>query len=115
MKHSREGGWLPLLVSESEGDSDSPARRSWKDSTTYSVIPTNSSFVWDGGARRVTGWPTVSAVLRRPDESTIGTLQMRYSGERGSPLASCAMTLANEKVRWRRSSRDGWGPRKVSS
>ena len=45
----------PPLESESEGDPDSPTRRSWKDSTTYSVIPTNSSFVGDGGVCSATG------------------------------------------------------------
>ena len=106
---------LPRLESESEGDPDSPVRRSWKDSTTYSVIPTNSSFVGDGGVRSATRWPMVSAALRRPNRSTVGALWMRYSEESGSPLASYVMTLANKNVRWRRSSWDGWGPRKVPS
>ena len=94
----------PLLESESKGDSDSPVRRSWKDSMTYSVIPTNSSFVGDGGVCCAIRWPTVSAALRRLNGSAIGALQMRYSRENDSPLASCIMTLANEKVRWHRSS-----------
>ena len=98
------GVMAPLLESESEGDSESPARRSWKDSMMYSVIPMNSSFVGDGGMRYATRWQTVSAALRRPNGSAVGALRMRYSGESGSPPASCVMTLVNEKVRWRRSS-----------
>lgn len=43
MKHSRKGWWLPRLESESERVSESPVRRSWKDSETQSVIPMNSS------------------------------------------------------------------------
>ena len=105
----------PLLESELEGDSDSLTRRSWKDSVTYSVIPTNSSFVGDEGVRCATRWLTVSAVLRRPTGSTVGVLRTRYFGESGSPLASCIMTLANEKVRRCGSSRDGRGPRKASN
>ena len=93
MKHSCEGPWLPQLESEVEGDSVSPTRRSWKDFMTYSVIPMNSSFVEDEGVCCATGWSTVSAALWG-----------RYSGERGSPLASYAMMLVNEKVRWHRSS-----------
>ena len=49
------------------------------------------------------------------ERSDVGALQMGYSRESGSPPASCAMTLANEKVRWRMSFQDGWGPRKVPS
>ena len=75
----------------------------------------NSSFVGDGGVRYATRWPTVSAALRRPNRSAVGALRMRYSRERGSPPASYAMMLANEKVRWRRSSWDGRCPRKVPS
>ena len=44
-----------------------------------------------------------------------GALLMRYSRESGSPLASYVMTLANEKVRWRKSSWDDRGPRKAPS
>ena len=82
---------------------------------TYSVIPTNSSFMGDGGMRCAIVWPSVSAALWRPNESAIGVLWMRYSRESGSPLASYAMTLAKEKVGWRRSSQDGQGPKKVLS
>ena len=64
----------PLLESESEGDPDSFVRRSWKDSTTYLVIPMNSSFMGDEGVRCATGWPMVSMVLWRPDGSAIGEL-----------------------------------------
>ena len=71
---------------------------------TYSVIATNLSFTGDGGVRCATRWPMVSAVLRRPDGSAVEVLRMRYSGESGSPLASYVMMLANEKVRWHRSS-----------
>ena len=104
-----------MLESELEGDSDSPARRSWKDSVTYSVIPTNSSFVGGDGVRCATGWPMVSVVLRRPDGSATGVLRMRYSGESGSPPVSYIMTLANEKMRWCRSFRNGRGPKKALS
>ena len=69
----------------------------------------------DGGVRYATRWPTVFAVLRRLDRSAVGVLWMRYSGESGSLPVSYAMTLANEKVRWRRSSRGGWGPKKTPS
>ena len=74
MKHSRERSWLPLLESEVECDSISSARRSWKDSVTYSVIPTNSSFVGDEGVRCAARWPMVSVALRRPDGSAVGAL-----------------------------------------
>ena len=100
---------------ELEGDSDSPTRRSWKDSTIYSVILTNSSFAGDGGVRCAIRWPTVSAALLRLDRSAVGVLQMRYSRESGSPPASYIMTLVNEKVRWHKSSWDGRGARKAPS
>jgi len=44
----------------------------------------------------------VFAALHRPNGNAVRALQVRYSGESGSPLASCVMTLANEKVRQRR-------------
>ena len=103
-----------MLESELEGDSDSPTRRSSKDSMAYLAIPTNSSLAGDGGVRCATRWPTVSAALRRPDESAVEELRMRYSRASGSPLISYVMMLAKEKVRWRKSFQDGQGPRKVS-
>ena len=86
-----------MLDLESEGDSDSPTRRSWKDSTTYSVIPMNSSFIGDEGVRYAVRWPMVSAALRRPDGSVVGALRTRYFRESGFPPASYVMTLANER------------------
>ena len=65
--------------------------------------------------RCATRWPTVSTALQRPNESTVGTLRLMYSEENGPLPVSYTMTLANEKVRWRRSSQDGWGPRKTLS
>ena len=61
----------------------------------------NSSFVGDGAVCCATEWPSVSMALRRPNGSAVEALRIRYSGESGSPPASCAMTLANDKVRWR--------------
>ena len=81
------------------GDSDSPTRRSWKDSTTYSVIPTNSSFVGDGCIRCATRWPTVPAALRRPNGNAAKVPRVRCFGESGSPPTSYIMSLAKEKVR----------------
>ena len=115
MKHSSEGGMDPLARVRVVGQLRFSRERSWKDSTMYSVIPTNSSFVGDGGVRCATRWPTVSVALRRPNGSAVGALQMRYSREKGSPPVSYAMTLANEKVRWHRSSWDGRGPKKMPS
>ena len=50
-----------------------------------------------------TRWPTVTAVLRRPNGSAVGALRIRYSGESSSPPTSCVITLANEKLRRPRS------------
>ena len=109
------GVMAPLLELELEGDSVSTTRRSWKDSMTYSVIPMNPSFIGNGVMCCATRWPTVSTALRRPVRSTVGVLWMRYSGERGSPPTSYILMLVNEKVRWHRSSWNGYGPRKAPS
>ena len=115
MKHSREGCWLPLLESEPEGDPGSSARRSWKDSAMCSITPTNSLFTGDGIIRCAIRWLTVAAALRRPNGSTVGALRTRCSGERGLLSANRATSLASEKVKWRESSLDGWGPRETLS
>ena len=81
----------------------------WADRWVY------QSFVGNEGMRCTTRWPTISVALRRLNEGAVGVLWMRYSGESGSSPTSYIMTLVNEKVRWRRSSRDGWDPRKAPS
>ena len=49
---------------------------------TLSIIPTNSLFAGDGIVRCVTRWLTVTAALRRPNESAIGALHAECFGER---------------------------------
>jgi hypothetical protein len=50
-------------------------------------------------------------VLRKPNGYAAKAFWVRISGEIGSPPMSCVMTLAKEKVRVRKSSQDGLGPR----
>ena len=51
-------------------------------------------------------------VAQTEQEHCRGAPDEVFRGERLS-FGSCVVTLANEKVRWRKSSRDGRGPRKA--
>jgi hypothetical protein len=57
----------------------------------------------------------VPAALRRPNGNVVRVFRAKTAGKSGSPPASCVMTLIKEKVRLRKSSWDGWGPRKTLS
>ena len=81
------------------------------------VVRHTHKFVIHGGrvhalCHKVTNGPSGIAQTER---ERCWVLRVRYSRESGSPPASCVMTLVNEKVRRRRSSWDGQGPRKAVS
>ena len=62
------------------------------------IIPMNSLFAGDGIVRCATRWLTVAAALRRPNGNAVGAHR-----------AECS----EDRVRRRRSSLDGWGPRET--
>ena len=88
-----------MLEPESKREFESDLRRSFMDSVTQSVIPTNSSFAGGRRVRRAIYSSAFDAALWRPKGYAIRALpRMLPKGSVSLPF-SCSMMLAYEKKR----------------